>query len=309
MKLTFTFTDTPDLAALSKYDIYKTHFDFPDEALQLPDCEDRLLTIAQQVGELTQACLHVTCKEVGWRNKLIMIRDETNRKDKPMKLHETFHYTYLEFDLWHERKRRKLKIYGSYWKLFSPQNREKKILLADRPQLMKSDGTILPRKTLLERFPYDVQAVALFEVLADSILGLINANDGQWVFYSFCASAHDKSFTNMKKRMLKERAKSIRSAQKKSKKAESKKQRTGQIYFIQQGDDGAIKIGYSTNPEKRLKSLQTGSAYPLKMLLTIEGSEDQEKALHDQFAAYQLQGEWFRPVDALLAAIRELESS
>ena len=41
------------------------------------------------------------------------------------------------------------------------------------------------------------------------------------------------------------------------------------IYFLENGDDGHIKIGYAKHPTRRLKELQTGSPYPLKLLCTI----------------------------------------
>jgi hypothetical protein len=71
MKLTFIFSNEPGLFRVSKYDIYKTYFELPNEALELPDCEGRLLTIVQGVARLTHAHLHVSCKDIGWKNKLI----------------------------------------------------------------------------------------------------------------------------------------------------------------------------------------------------------------------------------------------
>ena len=73
MKLTFTFTDEHHLKGLSKYDIYQTHFEFPNEALQLPDCEARLLSISAIVGQLTQATLHVNCKEIDWKQRPVKV--------------------------------------------------------------------------------------------------------------------------------------------------------------------------------------------------------------------------------------------
>jgi len=68
MKMTFTFTDTPELSAITRDDRLATHFKFPDEALQLPDCKERVLAIANLVGKLTWACLHVTCREIGLKD-------------------------------------------------------------------------------------------------------------------------------------------------------------------------------------------------------------------------------------------------
>jgi len=77
------------------------------------------------------------------------------------------------------------------------------------------------------------------------------------------------------------------------------------IYFIQQGNDGAIKIGISNNFEKRLAQLQTGSPYRLKVLLTINGNERLEKQLHNKFAEFRLSGEWFKPVGQITDFINQ----
>ncbi len=64
MKLTFTFTESPDLKSLTRDDIYQSHFEFPDTALQLLDVKERILAIADLVGQSTGAVLHVTCKDI-----------------------------------------------------------------------------------------------------------------------------------------------------------------------------------------------------------------------------------------------------
>jgi hypothetical protein len=76
------------------------------------------------------------------------------------------------------------------------------------------------------------------------------------------------------------------------------------VYFIQQGDSGAIKIGCSKNPSQRLAGLQTGHSEPLRLLTCAVGSQAQERALHDRFAHLRVSGEWFRPADDLMAYIR-----
>lgn len=43
------------------------------------------------------------------------------------------------------------------------------------------------------------------------------------------------------------------------------------VYFIQQGDYGYIKIGMAKKPERRLKTLQTSSPEPLRIVATCEG--------------------------------------
>jgi len=75
---------------------------------------------------------------------------------------------------------------------------------------------------------------------------------------------------------------------------------TGKIYFIQAGNNGAIKIGYADNVEKRLKQIQTGNPYKLKLLKTINGNFEIEKNLHKLFYKDRLEGEWFTPSKELM---------
>ena len=62
------------------------------------------------------------------------------------------------------------------------------------------------------------------------------------------------------------------------------------IYFIKQGQ--YVKIGYTENLSRRVKELQTASPQPLKVLLTIPGSRETEKALHSFFSSKRVNGEW-----------------
>lgn len=81
----------------------------------------------------------------------------------------------------------------------------------------------------------------------------------------------------------------------------------GYVYFIQGQCGGAIKVGYSTIPQDRLRTLQTGYPDTLKMLLLIPGNEKTEQTMHREFEASRLNGEWFRPDDYVIARIKELK--
>lgn len=70
---------------------------------------------------------------------------------------------------------------------------------------------------------------------------------------------------------------------------------TGFVYFIQAGDSGPIKIGYSDNVDSRLRSMQTGNHERLRLLCKVPGSYLDEGSLHKRFDIYRLSGEWFRP--------------
>lgn len=75
------------------------------------------------------------------------------------------------------------------------------------------------------------------------------------------------------------------------------------VYIIQQqgkGPNAPLKIGYSKDPDERLKTLQTGSPYKLKVctLIECESEEDGrklERTLHwlAEKRFKKLAGEWF----------------
>lgn len=66
------------------------------------------------------------------------------------------------------------------------------------------------------------------------------------------------------------------------------------IYFILNEENQHIKIGYSVNPLKRIKALQTGNSYNLEILTVIEGDISMEKLLHKKFKNYKIKNEWFQ---------------
>lgn len=82
------------------------------------------------------------------------------------------------------------------------------------------------------------------------------------------------------------------------------------VYFILNEDSRAIKIGRAKNLEKRMKTLQTASPAPLKLLKSIQVSSGQEaheleQSLHERFSALRLWGEWFRAEGELLAYVEQ----
>jgi hypothetical protein len=69
-------------------------------------------------------------------------------------------------------------------------------------------------------------------------------------------------------------------------------------YFIRRGSDGAIKIGRSIDPKKRLKQLQTANDETLELIGVL--TTDIESRLHSEFAHLSIAGEWFQASDVLL---------
>jgi Meiotically up-regulated gene 113 len=65
------------------------------------------------------------------------------------------------------------------------------------------------------------------------------------------------------------------------------------VYFIQAGDHGPVKIGFSNKPDRRLPQLQTGNHRDLQLRHVIPGDKDTERELHERFADARIRGEWF----------------
>lgn len=65
------------------------------------------------------------------------------------------------------------------------------------------------------------------------------------------------------------------------------------LYVIGQPGTAIVKIGVTSSLPSRLKSIQTGSPVPLRVLWWHPGSYDLESQLHRQFDDCRLHGEWF----------------
>ncbi|MGA5873932.1 GIY-YIG nuclease family protein [Streptomyces cinereoruber] len=65
------------------------------------------------------------------------------------------------------------------------------------------------------------------------------------------------------------------------------------MYLIGSTESPLVKIGWTDNPERRLRNLQTGSPVPLTVLALFEGGAIVERELHHRFADKRRHGEWF----------------
>ena len=68
------------------------------------------------------------------------------------------------------------------------------------------------------------------------------------------------------------------------------------LYMIRAGD--YLKIGYTTNLDKRLSSIQTGNPLPLSIECALEcetvgQAKMAEKKLHSRYKRHRAVGEWF----------------
>lgn len=77
------------------------------------------------------------------------------------------------------------------------------------------------------------------------------------------------------------------------------------VYFIQQGDNGPVKIGRSHDVAKRLVTLQIGCPDRLHIRYAQPAMSYTESILHERFAEFRVQGDWFKP-EVLQFAAQEL---
>lgn len=80
--------------------------------------------------------------------------------------------------------------------------------------------------------------------------------------------------------------------------------RVGNIYLVvETGDTSAVKVGhtYGDPPESRLNGGQTFNKRILVMVTYMEGSEAEERALHQKYVKDNILGEWFKATPEIVA--------
>jgi hypothetical protein len=65
------------------------------------------------------------------------------------------------------------------------------------------------------------------------------------------------------------------------------------IYVAQRRPDGAIKIGWTRDIERRLRELRKGIRSPVTLIACVPGDHAGELSLQERFAAHRVDGEWF----------------
>lgn len=79
---------------------------------------------------------------------------------------------------------------------------------------------------------------------------------------------------------------------------------TSVVYFLQAGNNGLIKIGTTSDFEKRYRDLCSVSPIALRKRGFMPGGIEVERHLHRRFKAERRHGEWFEPSDRLVDYIR-----
>ncbi|MBV2183782.1 MAG: GIY-YIG nuclease family protein [Rhizobium sp.] len=78
----------------------------------------------------------------------------------------------------------------------------------------------------------------------------------------------------------------------------------GYVYFL--WSNSRIKIGFSSDPFKRLRALKVGLSTMPERICVVKGSLAAEGKLHRRFARYCCHGEWFDAVDEVESLLFEM---
>ena len=66
------------------------------------------------------------------------------------------------------------------------------------------------------------------------------------------------------------------------------------LYLIEAVGTGLVKVGMTTDIERRFTQLIGENAVELKLVGVMEGNSADERAAHDLLKAHRVHGEWFK---------------
>ncbi len=76
--------------------------------------------------------------------------------------------------------------------------------------------------------------------------------------------------------------------------------------YVVQANGYYVKIGRAQNISERLRSMQTASPVPLRLLAIPSRNPDDEKSFHQRLKKSHVRGEWFRMDEQVVNFIREV---
>lgn len=82
------------------------------------------------------------------------------------------------------------------------------------------------------------------------------------------------------------------------------------VYFLRVGDDGPVKIGFTSHsePSKRIGELQAGCPWPLNLIGFVAGRKPHENWLHEKLLAHRMTNEWFEPAPLVIETVGQVLS-
>jgi hypothetical protein len=88
------------------------------------------------------------------------------------------------------------------------------------------------------------------------------------------------------------------------------KQRESRVYLLRCSSKKEVyyKIGISKNAKERVKAIQAANPFPIKVIATKKGGEQEERKLHKKYKKYHHKLEWFKfNADILKQVIEEFK--
>lgn len=76
------------------------------------------------------------------------------------------------------------------------------------------------------------------------------------------------------------------------------------VYFLR--CEGFVKIGFTTEPARRLLNCQVGNPFTVTIAAQVFGDEALETSLHNRFRKLRHRDEWFRDEGDLMVLVDEL---
>ena len=298
MRLTLLFVNAPKLNSAPAHDIFRTVFELSDEATLLPDFEQIVTEWCGQIAEMTTVSLYVTCRALRWNVKPFR---EIPRREQRRAVWNAAIFGFDQQNTTELLRGRYLKIPFSVTPPFA--------LFLFRGTRKRGSLRRAVRQPLTVYNEEQSEYMARVQSIAQTGLTLLNTYPAQtWTYAGFHPDRFDVSLYKQYARNeeLIERLRLPEYAYV-GEGGNAQSTLTEYVYFIQQGDNGPIKIGYSAEPEKRLQTLSTASPYPLRILKTLKGGKSLEQELHIRFADHQLEGEWFAPDDDLLDFMNDID--
>lgn len=83
------------------------------------------------------------------------------------------------------------------------------------------------------------------------------------------------------------------------------------VYFLQEGDDGPVKIGRTSLGllASRVAGMQIGNSRPLHVRRVVVGGSALERVIHERLVEHRIRGEWFQPHPEVLGLLARGEGS
>lgn len=80
------------------------------------------------------------------------------------------------------------------------------------------------------------------------------------------------------------------------------------IYFFEAIGQSLMKIGYSIDPIKRFRQIQTSCPFPIRAVLIQPGTIQRERKIHSELSHLRTHGEWFAASDETMDALTKMRA-